>query len=84
MTGGYFVLGVCFACGRSFTFNPHTVPSIPIGTNGLPSDMGGVPPFERQPICSTCVEVANREREANGLDRISVIPGAYDWVEGLP
>lgn len=28
MTGYMFVLGTCYGCGRSFTFNPERVPSI--------------------------------------------------------
>jgi len=48
-----------------FTFNPHLVPSIPIG---------GV----RQPVCGACVERANIERRENGRPLIEVLPGAYD------
>lgn len=60
-----FVLGECFGCKGLFTFNADFVPSIPID---------GV----REPICRACVERANPERIANGLEPIRVHPDAYE------
>ena len=59
------VISACYGCGNLFTFHPHKVPSIVVeGT--------------RRPICETCVLAANPIREANGLDPIEILPGAYD------
>lgn len=87
MSGGYVVLGECWSCGRRFTFNPHTVPSIGIDpVTNLPGDIGDSDPARavRQPICATCIERANEKRAAEGREPIPVLPGAYDFVEGLP
>lgn len=65
--GYYFATGHCYGCGRLFTFNPGLVPSIRIEGS-------------REPICGECVERANPMREANGLEPIRVLPGAYDVV----
>ena len=45
MTGYVHAYGMCFACGKPFAFNPHLVPSIPIGPDGQPA-IGG----DRKPI----------------------------------
>jgi hypothetical protein len=66
--GYMYVIGNCFGCGNRFTFNADKVPSIPI--NGV-----------REPVCANCVERANLMREANGLDPIVVLPGAYEPEE---
>lgn len=63
---GYVIMhGECIACRQLFGFNPNLVPSIPI--NGV-----------RQPICRTCVDIANPRRIENGLPPIDVLPGAYE------
>lgn len=79
MTGVYFVLSPCFACGRPFTYNPHLVPSVPI----LPDGSVG-PGGTREPICRSCVERVNIERERNGLELFNVSDEAYEAVEGMP
>jgi hypothetical protein len=68
MTGYMFVIGQCFGCGRTFTFNADWVPSI--NFNGV-----------RQPICRDCVERANPMREASGLEPITIHPNAYEPSE---
>jgi|SRR5215475_1950320 len=83
------VVANCWACGRTFTFNPFTVPSIPIDPETkYPPDMnprpGGMERAVRQPVCETCVELANERRRSMGLPLIEVIPGAYDLLEGVP
>lgn len=60
-----FVLGQCYGCGSTFTFNAEHVPSIPI--NGV-----------REPICRACVELANPMRVENGLEPIVIHPDAYE------
>jgi hypothetical protein len=66
-----FCLGLCYGCKRMFSFNPELVPSIVV--NG-----------EREPVCATCVAVANPKRIANGLEPIRILPGAYEpQEEGL-
>jgi len=57
--------GQCYSCGRPFSFNPVRVPSIRI--NG-----------SREPICRSCVEVANPKRIKNGLQPIVLHPDAYE------
>jgi hypothetical protein len=66
--GYMFVLGQCYGCKRMFSFNADWVPSVPI--NGV-----------REPICRDCVERANPQRIANGLDPIVPHPEAYEPQE---
>jgi hypothetical protein len=63
--GYVFASGPCFVCGDVFSFSAERVPSI------IVDDV-------RRPICSDCVEVVNREREAAGNPPIVPLPGAYD------
>lgn len=72
-TPAHFVLGRCWSCGRSFTFHPEKVPSIPVGLRGV-----------RQPICRECATTANAERKARNLPLWDVTDDAYGVAEGLP
>lgn len=67
MSGYAVAISPCFGCRKTFGYNPHKVPSIPIK---------GV----REPICEVCVERANPVRIENGLDPIVVLPGAYEPI----
>jgi hypothetical protein len=80
------VLGRCWSCGRPFTFNPYLVPSIPIDPETRrPPDLGGDPErAEREPLCESCVERVNVERERLGQPLVRVLPGAYEPMEGAP
>lgn len=79
MTGYMFIIGPCVACGRPFTYNAERVPSIVVTwTAAGPVDD---PNGRREPICRSCVDTANPLRIANGLDPITVLPGAYDPEE---
>lgn len=60
--------GSCAACGRLFMFNPVRVPSVRI--NG-----------EREPVCSTCMQMANTERQRRGLEPLPIAPDAYEAVD---
>jgi len=63
---GYaLAMGVCIGCKQTFGFNPVRVPSITI--NGA-----------REPICATCVALANPTRIANGLSPIVPQADAYE------
>jgi len=63
---GYaYMIGECFGCKQTFSFNPNKVPSIRIE---------GV----KQPVCEVCIEKANPKRKANGLEPIEILPGAYE------
>jgi hypothetical protein len=75
MSGWVNVVAPCFACGRPFSFNPHRVPSIPIGPDGKVSATG-----DRKPICSTCIVVVNERRKAAGLPEWPVYPDSYDAI----
>lgn len=66
--GYMFATSPCIACGNLFTYAPTKVPSIPID---------GV----RQPICRSCVDVANPMRVDMGLEPIVPLPGAYEPEE---
>jgi len=96
VTGGFFVPGRCWSCKKPFTFNPVRVPSVMIDpkTNRPPDvDEDGSlrePSREewdrssREPFCETCIELVNEHRVERGQRAIEILPGAYDWVEGLP
>ena len=96
MSGGYFVVGPCYACGQVFTFNPVLVPSLPIDPQTrLPLDVtadGRPKPIDpdaqaraiKQPVCESCITKVNAARMERSLPPFEVLPGAYDFVEGLP
>ena len=63
---GYaFVIGDCFVCKRTFTFNPMKVPSL--------KDKEGV----RQPICKSCIEMANKLKVEKGVEPFVIPVDAY-------
>ena len=65
---GYVMMhGFCLSCNKLFGFNPHKVPSYPI--NG-----------QREPVCKECIDEANPQRIANGLDPIIPDPTAYEPI----
>lgn len=66
--GVAFVMAPCFGCKQPFGFNPHLVPSIVVGG-------------QREPICASCVAIANPRRVAFDLAPIVVLPGAYEPIE---
>lgn len=73
---GYaIVVSPCYCCEAPFGYNPHRVPSIPIGPNGQPSPTG-----DRKPLCRRCVEALNPVRVARGLDPIVIYPDSYEPV----
>ena len=66
---GYAVMfGPCFCCGRTFGFNPVRVPSVRDEHN------------KRQAVCRDCVEGANKERVAKGMDPFQIPDDAYGPV----
>jgi hypothetical protein len=76
---GYMMLySHCFGCGRYFGYNPHYVPSIPIGDDGAVTAGG-----DRKPICATCIAYANEKRKVCGLPLWSVHPEAYEPTESI-
>ena len=63
---GYaFCMGHCVACKKPFSFNPMKIPSVRI--NG-----------KREPICKSCVEIANVQRKELGIALIIPAFDAYD------
>ncbi len=58
----------CYGCGAPFSYNPNKVPSIRI--NGI-----------REPVCKSCIERANPQRIANGLEPIVPAPDAYEYAD---
>ena len=76
--GYMMVIGECFGCHRLFTYNAERVPSIRVNAERKPDPNG-----KREPICKTCVDIANPKRVANGLDPIYVPEGAYEAEEVL-
>lgn len=87
--GKFIAYAPCWSCGRSFTFDPDLVPSIPIDPDRkapLDVDSDGSPrrwttdEYQRsvkQPVCEVCVTAANANRKAEGRPPIDVLPGAY-------
>lgn len=73
--GGYVsCIGSCVACGRVFSFNPLTVPSMR-QANG-----------SREPVCQVCMNNANAERARRGLRPHPIASDAYTACpeEALP
>ena len=77
-TPHYIAFGICVGCGRTFGFNPHLVPSIPVRPDGTVAVDG-----DRKPICRDCATFANTRREPAGLPLWDVSDDAYAPVEGL-
>lgn len=66
---GYMtIIGPCYCCKHLMTYNPNTVPSLPVD---------GV----RQAICAGCIARANPKRIANGLEPIVIAADAYEAAE---
>ncbi len=65
MSGYVSILGPCLTCGRVFSYHPNRVPSVRIKGN-------------REPVCQTCIDLANVKRKAKGLPPLEVKPDAYD------
>jgi hypothetical protein len=66
--GYVFVMGQCYGCKQPFSFHPNLVPS-------------AVVEGRREPICRGCVERVNPLRVQNGLEPITILPGAYEPAE---
>ena len=57
-------MGTCLICKHTFTFNPVKVPSLRIdGT--------------KEPICKSCIERANKEKVAKGIEPFIIPDDAY-------
>ncbi len=63
--GYVFMVSNCWVCGKPFSFNPVSVPSV--------RDQKGV----KQPVCRGCVERANEMRKGKGLKPFSIREDAY-------
>ena len=75
MSEGYaIILGTCYLCGRSFTFNPHRVPSYDPHFDN-PSELPG-----RQPICESCIRFVNARRTSTGLEPWPVYADSYEAI----
>lgn len=72
MPGYMTLIATCINCKQTFTCNPNLVPSIPAALTST---------GEKEPVCLRCIEIANPQRIANGLDPIVPLPGAYDAAE---
>jgi hypothetical protein len=69
MPGFMYVLCFCYTCHREIWVNPERCPSLPaaLTTTGT-----------KEPVCRTCIEIANPKRIANGLAPIEILPDAYE------
>jgi DNA-directed RNA polymerase subunit RPC12/RpoP len=66
---GYYVMtGVCVACQKVFTFNPHRVPSSSAITG------------KKEPVCKDCMTRINMKRVELGIAPFEIMSGAYDPV----
>lgn len=63
--------GNCICCDRLFGFNPNKVPSVRI-----PPKVG-----PREPICRSCIDIANPQRIKNGLAPFTVHDDAYEPIK---
>jgi hypothetical protein len=63
--GWLTVMAPCVVCRQVFTFSPSKVPSVVV--NG-----------EREPVCESCVTLANEIRLERGLTPFEVRLGAYE------
>jgi predicted CXXCH cytochrome family protein len=61
-----FAMGDCVVCHRTFTFNPHKVPSTRIVTG------------TREPVCMSCMTKINNRRRQMGKEPFKIMPGAYE------
>lgn len=65
---GYaLAIGACFACGKTFSFNPVKVPSF--------RDKNG----EKQPVCRDCMTLVNEKRKEKGLPPFEIPADAYEF-----
>ena len=65
---GYAIAtGSCIGCKKLFGYNPHKVPSIPIG---------GV----RQAICRSCAGIVQENQRRDGLPVTEIHPEAYEPI----
>ena len=64
--GFALMIGNCFRCGISFSFNPMSVPSF--------KDGEGI----RQPVCRCCITQLNILRMDQGLDAFIIPADAYE------
>jgi hypothetical protein len=66
MTGYYWAMGNCIACGSTISFNPDYVPSIRV--NG-----------KKEPLCRGCFGQWNQiHRVSKGLEPVALHPQAYE------
>jgi len=62
----------CAGCGRPLSCNPNRVPSIRVKG-------------EREPICRSCFVRWNEvHRVSKGLERVKLLPGAYEPESVFP
>ena len=65
---GYaIVTGSCIGCQKLFGYNPHKVPSIPIGGVG-------------QAICRNCAGIVQENQRRDGLPVTEIHPEAYEPI----
>lgn len=67
MAGVYTLIAPCCGCGKTFTSNPHSVPSI----------------GRKFPICRCCIDRINAKRIEKGLEPVYVPEDAYEPTEAL-
>lgn len=66
---GYaYAMSGCICCSALFSYNPMRVPSVRI--NG-----------KREPVCQSCVAIANSQRILNGLPPIVPFADAYEPID---
>jgi len=63
--GYVMAMGNCIACNRVIAFNPNKVPSVRVKG-------------KREPVCRQCIERANPQRKAQGMDEFVIHPDAYE------
>jgi len=69
MSGYVLCMSACVVCRKTFSFNPHRVPSTSAFTG------------KREPVCRGCMDEINQRRAERGLPEHFIYPDAY---EALP
>lgn len=73
-----FLIAECLFCGRIFTCNPDTVPSLRVRRNPTTGELSVDPTAPREPICAGCMAQANAERIRRGMEPHAIHPTAYE------
>ena len=67
--GVVFMVSACIGCGRPFTYNPLSVPSLPAALS---------PTGQKEPVCKACWDKRQEYRRQHGLPIEELAADAYE------